>query len=79
MLPRERERLEGQLIRWGYTLRMLEHMQPWTLLSHYASEKKKRGIKDEQILASKEFNTVDKENTVESKYNGASIPYRLKK
>lgn len=42
MLPRERERIQNQLINWGYTPRMVEHMQPWILLSHYESEKKKR-------------------------------------
>lgn len=78
MLPWERERLMEQLISWGYSPRMVEKMQPWSLLSHYESEKKKRSIKDAQILTPDGVKVVDKIDGDKKKYKGTTVPYRLK-
>lgn len=45
MLPFHRNRIEYQLVRWGYPRRIVENMKPWRLLDCYHNEKKKREFK----------------------------------
>lgn len=79
MLPRELERIQDQLIRWGYSSRMVEQMQPWSLLNHYENEKKKRGITTNKIMVSNEAGTVNKLDVDnDGKYKGTKVPYRIK-
>ncbi|OPY56092.1 MAG: hypothetical protein A4E55_02234 [Pelotomaculum sp. PtaU1.Bin035] len=77
MLPITLERIEKQLIRWGIPSHLINNMKPWSIISCYASEKKKR----EENLSSKRYSdvkTVDRPKSNVSKYQGAKAPYRWK-
>lgn len=42
MLAHEREKMQHQLMQWGYLRHRVERMKPWSLLSCYQMEKTKR-------------------------------------
>lgn len=71
MLPHEIERMQNQLVRWGYTPRMVELMKPWSLLSHYESEKKKREKVNSDVIVSTYGRPVNEvKNDNQGKYKG---------
>jgi len=78
MLPRQKERIQEQLLLWGYPPHIVEYMEPWSLLSHYNYELKKR---EPQMMAAQndENDTTDLETKVETPkepYRGVKVPYR---
>ncbi|MFZ5650173.1 MAG: hypothetical protein ACOY4I_04900 [Bacillota bacterium] len=42
MLTCERQKLQDQLLQWGYLRHRVERMQPWSMISCYQMEKSKR-------------------------------------
>ncbi|NLI13901.1 hypothetical protein [Pelotomaculum propionicicum] len=78
MLPRQKARLQEQLLLWGYPPHIVENMEVWSLLSHYNYELKKR---EQQMLAEQdsEYETTTLETEVEKpkqQYKGVKVPYR---
>ncbi len=78
MLPRQKERIQEQLLLWGYPPHIVEYMEPWSLLSHYNYEQKKR---EQQMLAEPNDgnDTTAIETNVElpkDRFNGVKVPYR---
>lgn len=76
------KRIEKQLIRWGYPSYLVENMKPWSLLSCYDNEKKKR----ERLFTASDFSSKPKvyDREVKSiksekkskKYQGVRVPYK---
>lgn len=77
MLPSQIERIQSQLIRWGYSSRMVELLEPWSLMVHHANARKKREASGDKILvSSSDFDavkTLDKD--YDDKYKGVKTPY----
>lgn len=79
MLPRQKERIQAQLLLWGYPPYIVEYMEPSSLLSHYNYELKKR---ERQMLAGQnnENETTGTETNVEThkeqRFKGVKVPYR---
>lgn len=83
MLPRQKERIQEQLLLWGYPPHIVEYMEPWSLMSHYNYELKKR---EQQMLAEQKLagqndinDTTVTETDVEipsEKFKGVKVPYR---
>ncbi|MDF9409339.1 MAG: hypothetical protein A4E52_00314 [Pelotomaculum sp. PtaB.Bin013] len=81
MLPITLERIEKQLIRWGYPSHLVENMKPWSLISCYANEKRKREEKltTEHYKGKAIMDTDVKSRKSEKgakKYQGVKVPYR---
>lgn len=83
MLPRQIERLKEKLNRWGYPLRLVEYMEPWSLLYHYNYQMKKQermASVDDDIQGNIRI-LLDEETAAEQEkeiitYDGARVPYR---
>jgi len=81
MLPITLERIEKQLIRWGYPSHLVENMKPWSLISCYASEKKKReekqitGPHKRKVIMDTDVTSTKSEKS-SKKYQGVKVPYR---
>ncbi len=78
MLPRQKARIQEQLLLWGYPPHIVEYMEPWSLLSHYNFELKKR---ERPIPAERndENDTTALETNVElpkEQFKGVKVPYR---
>jgi hypothetical protein len=81
VLPITMERIEKQLIRWGYPSHLVENMKPWSLISCYADEKKKReerpissNFSGKAIIDTEVMSIKSEKNS--NKYQGAKVPYR---
>lgn len=81
MLPKQKKKIQEKLLLWGYPPYIVELMEPWSLLSHYNYELKKR----EQLLLAGQNEgtdnfeierTVELEKKPEEKYKGVKVPYR---
>lgn len=84
MLPRQKERIQEQLLRWGYPPYIVENMEPFSLISHYNHELKKRAKiqaePDDALIAGAEsvgINPSDATAEPETKYKGVKVPYKL--
>lgn len=86
MLPITMERLSKQLIRWGYPSYLVENMKPWSLLSCYVSQKKKREARkisetnliiSEAIMDTEVISNKPKRRT--KKYHGVKVLYRRRR
>jgi len=81
MLPITLERIEKQLIRWGYPTHLVENMKPWSLISCYTVEKKKREEKQftryfsGKDIIDTEVTSIKSEKS-SKKYQGVKVPYR---
>lgn len=81
MLPITLERIEKQLIRWGYPSHLVENMKPWGLISCYASEKRRR---EENLITEHYKGKAIMDTDVKSRkseksaknYQGVKVPYR---
>ncbi len=79
MLPRQKARIQEQLLLWGYPPHIVEYMENWSLLSHYNYELKRR---EQQMLAEQddayEAATPEKTEieTPKEHYKGVKVPYR---
>lgn len=82
MLPRQRERIQAQLLRWGYPPYIVENMEPFSLISHYNHELKKRAQKlaeQDGVLEAAdgiEGDELDVTLDPNKKYKGVSVPYK---
>ncbi len=86
MLPRQVERLQQQLIRWGYSPRLVRFMEPWSLLFHFSSQKKKRDAQyasdsydySMNYYIDDEFHDNDSDSANDNysgKYRGVIVPH----
>lgn len=84
LLPRQRERIQERLLQWGYPPYIVENMEPFSLMSHYNHELKKRAQlsaqPDDDLIAgaeSIEGNPSDTTLEPDTKYKGVKVPYKL--
>ncbi len=85
MLPRQIERLQKKLIKWGYSPRLVEFMEPWNLLCHYNYQIKKQekmaaaiadNAQEEITIVPDQETAVVEHKKEDDKYKGVKVPYR---
>lgn len=74
MLPFQRDKIAMQLIRWGYSARIVEQMKPWGLLSHFEMQKRKREYLDANDPYANYENVYRVDKIEADKYQGIKIP-----
>ncbi|MFX4261383.1 hypothetical protein ACOBQJ_04180 [Pelotomaculum propionicicum] len=81
LLPRQKERIQERLLRWGYPPYIVENMEPFSLMSHYNHELKKRArmhAEQDDALATGVIDDNPSDITIDpdNKYKGVSVPYK---
>lgn len=80
MLPRQKERIQERLLRWGYPPYIVENMEPFSLISHYNHELKKRARMhtepDDDLAVGGIDDTSDITIEKDKKYKGVTVPYK---
>lgn len=82
LLPRQKARIQEQLLRWGYPPYIVENMEPFSLMSHYNYELKKRAKapadQDDDLTALDGIEDDQYDITIETdkKYKGVKVPYK---
>ena len=83
LLPRQKERIQEQLLRWGYPPYIVENMEPFSLISHYNYELKKRAKQlagqEDVLIEPDDFEDEQYDVTIDTdkKYKGVKVPYKL--
>jgi hypothetical protein len=82
LLPRQRERIQEKLLQWGYPPYIVENMEPFSLMSHYNHELKKRAQmlaeQNDDLSAADSYEGDPSDVTIDpdKKYKGVQVPYK---